>query len=1087
LTVNLNEIYRDPLLYQWYNPSFSYSENIIVINGKSILTYIPDEFQRVQINGKVETNKIPQNTNEFKVNYHLGIIEFHPTIQDGSNFTVTYYARGIIKHPAVRTYIQDKLNLINSDNVEDALQEIFSRINNIVASTGNSNTEIVDARYDGVNNITHPTLKSRLDKTDERVGVLNNLNTTQKNNLVSAINELNNNFQKQSQQSTTIGHGLNVINSSQNSPLDVKIEGRTLVNVSQNVLDPAKYYVLSDKKSKVKFSDGTTYSGVAKFAGRAEKPILIRMENFEGKVAGSTVENPHIIKTKNKSTLEVPTGFSYEPPTSGANSYASFSKLDSTLFGTGYSSLNGEMAQTLFSFNLIEAIERNVGKIPASDTAGKVAWLKNNIAKLTCNWWGYGQSPSGYKAYLKRWDGTQWISASEHTNPTITKISAIPNVSTSIQSDGMFHALAHADPSDGATASTINTDYVELEIELAQNAQLWNPRFPLYEVDATEYANILTTWDENEVMRRYPMVESVQHVQNPYILAEGENLLGNNISDFTTGLSFNGEYFSKTNNTGYDGYQEVAVIGGQVYTFSVVGYTDKSDNNEAKVSLEFRNRDNNVINETALRFRTDVTPTKKSTTVTAPTNATKVRVYTVAQSKTIYFKELMLCVGDNINKPFVPRNPSYLFAEVKLGALSDKKDILWKYGQDWKVLKWVEKDYVLDGKLSWLYTSDYLGSKRVRIPNFLSANQTVTNLQIFTKFNGIKLKTDSALVDSGFENAFIYGSTGELNIIIPDTDSGWSEHYKPSNQEVQAYFNGWKANGYTTGTAVTNELTGQLASSGTYTFANAGAYRNIVVEKSTDGSTWSPATEGIDFKIDISGTKAVLTNFSLSPLYFRISYNYGVSVNSWASLVDGSAPATNTLAYVSANMAPGFTPYKLSYVLATPKTEVVTDKVEGDLVINGQTQVEVGSGVIIREKIVPVTSSESGYYHINNESIGTIPQNRLKNRLLALIGIYRNGIKDNKWITRTNYCYGNQRFEIAKADYDPTAEYTVTYLLLDRQQFTTNILSVIATYDSSLKSVVDSIVAKQSDIMANQSALVRSVAELYKRIKALGG
>jgi hypothetical protein len=68
------------------------------------------------------------------------------------------------------------------------------------------------------------------------------------NKIEQGIYDAHQMLEEQSQQSTTIGHGLNIINASQNSPLDVKIEGRTLVNVSQNVLDSAKYYVLADKK-----------------------------------------------------------------------------------------------------------------------------------------------------------------------------------------------------------------------------------------------------------------------------------------------------------------------------------------------------------------------------------------------------------------------------------------------------------------------------------------------------------------------------------------------------------------------------------------------------------------------------------------------------------------------------------------------------------------------------------------------------------------------------------------------------------------------------------------------------------------------
>jgi hypothetical protein len=894
----------------------------------------------------------------------------------------------------------------------------------------------------------------------------------------TAISNIVSELTKQNQQSAVIGHGLNIINASQNSPLDVRIEGRTLVNVSQNVLDSAKYYVLADKKSKVKFADGTTYAGVAKFQGKAEKPILIRIANFENKVSGSTVENPHSFHrwSAPPGSLPNPTTINNEIP---SGSYSNVSKQDG-IITTDINTTNGSSVFHLIKWNLIEAIERNVGKIPASDTAGKVQWLKNNIAKLTCNWWGYGQSPSGYKASVKVWlaDTNGWSgNTSTHTNNTVTKLSMvlIPpngelNIVRTIDSNGYIHFIAYAEPSDGVTASTIYTDYVELEIELAQNAQLWNPRCPLYEVDATEYANILTTWDENEVMRRYPMVESVQHVQNPYVIAESENLLPP-FTEWTlhANARVKSPYELELNATGtwQDSKVRLNALKNTTYTLSL--------SHNGRISVDSYN-----VNG----VKTNIVPVVSDTTRTFTTLADTVQIEITFTNGTLgsgtyTFTNPMLTVGSQ-SKPFVPRNPSYLFAEVKLGALSDKKDILFKDGQDWKVLKWIEKDIVLDGKLAWAFGSSSTGVKRFNIS--MTNNWTINKFTI-SKYDGkiILLRTGA-----DWSVADIAELTDILRITVSNTDTGFGEHYKPSAQEIQAYFNGWKANGYTTGTAVTNELTGQLASNGTYTFANAGAYRNVVVEKSTDGSTWLPAVENTDFKIDISGTKAVLTNLSLSPLYFRISYNYGVTVNSWASLVDGSAPATNTLAYVSANMAPGFTPYKLSYVRSTPVTEIVTDKVEGDSVVNGATQVEVGSGVIIREKITPSINGQ--WYEFNFYGHPTIGNSNAKYKVDKFLGVYKNGVRISKYnVVKDAYSYGNQRISINTTDYDPTAEYTFTYLLLDRHLFTTNILAVTATYDSSLKSVVDSVVAKQSDLASNQQALIRSVAELYKRVKALGG
>ncbi|SFA55668.1 hypothetical protein SAMN05192569_10654 [Parageobacillus thermantarcticus] len=64
-----------------------------------------------------------------------------------------------------------RMTQIENDSIERD-NDLDARIDNIVANTGSSNTEIVDARYDSINNVTHPTLKDRLDDTSNKIGIL---------------------------------------------------------------------------------------------------------------------------------------------------------------------------------------------------------------------------------------------------------------------------------------------------------------------------------------------------------------------------------------------------------------------------------------------------------------------------------------------------------------------------------------------------------------------------------------------------------------------------------------------------------------------------------------------------------------------------------------------------------------------------------------------------------------------------------------------------------------------------------------------------------------------------------------------------
>lgn len=193
--------------------------------------------------------------------------------------------------------------------------------------------------------------------------------------------------------------------------------------------------------------------------------------NFVGKVAGSTVENPHIMKRQNGATsLQTPTGSWGE---NDSAMYGNVATLNGTLVTSTKAAVNGEMPQHLFSFDLVAIVERLLGFPIANDLASKVAWIKANLANVTCNWYGYGSSPLGNKAYLGIWrasNSSWWTTFLNHTNATVTKLaydrssSMSPPLSDMIDSNGIINYIAYADASNGTVASTINTDYVELVV-----------------------------------------------------------------------------------------------------------------------------------------------------------------------------------------------------------------------------------------------------------------------------------------------------------------------------------------------------------------------------------------------------------------------------------------------------------------------------------------------------------------------------------------------------------------------------------------------------------------------------------------------
>lgn len=153
------------------------------------------------------------------------------------------------------------------------------------------------------------------------------------------------------------------------------------------------------------------------------------------------------------------------------NDYPKVAGLDGVITSPS-NSANGNISQMIFSFDLIAHVERTYGTIPGATTADKVAWIKANISKITLNWHGYGSSPAGSKANLAAWakSTSQWVNTVSHTSALVSKLTiSIPvtGATSAFDTDGIAHFLAYAEPSNGTTASVINTDYVELQVELS--------------------------------------------------------------------------------------------------------------------------------------------------------------------------------------------------------------------------------------------------------------------------------------------------------------------------------------------------------------------------------------------------------------------------------------------------------------------------------------------------------------------------------------------------------------------------------------------------------------------------------------------
>ncbi|WP_350300588.1 BppU family phage baseplate upper protein [Peribacillus frigoritolerans] len=738
------------------------------------------------------------------------------------------------------------------------------------------------------------------------------------------------------------------------------------------------------------------------------RPAIVKVANFEGKVSGSTVESPHVSKYRFNSALQTPTQFVLElTNASGPTDYGRMTLLgDAPTVNIG-GGTSGDMAQQLFAFDIIAEVERKIGRIPASTTALKVSWLRANFKELRFAWYGFGTSPTGNKATLRMWgNGTYFVTSMTHTSAAPQKLSISTQLSIGIADDGYAYFTVHAEPSSGAIPSAIMTDYAELELEMKPTADFQDPIIPLYEVDDSEYKKILVEWDEAKVLERYPAVQGVQHIQNPYVIAEGDNIIppfyewtihsnARIISPYSLELVATSPY----NNS----YVKVNVIPGQTYTLSAT--------NSGRLTVRRDSMDNGAT-LVFIDFQT-IQPQSKSFVIPSDVKEIWIRYdnYVGSTLGTYNVSNPMLTLG-NVERPFVPRNPSYLFAQTKLGQIETNKDRLFKQDGAWKVQKLVEKDVFIDGSLNFNNTTsaqNQTGYKEVGVNYFLNSNVKDNNPSIMYNFLGQKMTQSGTMIENAY---YIWsGNGGSLYIRTSNVLTGFGQAYLPLRDEWKAYFNGWQA-------------------------------------KTVDGAGKPTA---------------------------------------WRSLGNGTDAPTQTLAYVSANMAPGFTPYKLSYLLVTPKVEDVSDKVEGDITVSGLTQIEVGSGVIVREKAIITTYQTNKF--INAEIIG-----KLNNRSNKIMAIYKNGVRDNKWFLDILQSYPNKEVvlgsryaRIDEKDFDATAEYTVTYQVQDKNLFTVTPYNVKATFAKNIRNALDDTVQRVEDNTTNISGLIQSMTEFYKRLKALGG
>lgn len=502
----------------------------------------------------------------------------------------------------------------------------------------------------------------------------------------------------------------------------------------------------------------------------------------------------------------------------------------------------------------------------------------------------------------------------------------------------------------------------------------------IYELSASDYASIGTTILGAEAIdRRWPYVDSVQHLQGVSVLMSGKNLYEGKITGTSGGSNYslpNPNTIDVTSGANLSSYvvsMRVKVSPNTVYTLSFTGEI-VTGADQPLIRVRKGSDSSGIVQQSGTGLRQVSFNTGIETEILLYVYGSQ----DTAAVQTKRYSDIQIEIGA-VATSFELYNPQYSHAPVKLVSNVDRT-IVDSYnsatGQVFR--RWVV-GFKLDGSLTWT-----------------GNNTNPTNYAIFTTLLGARLG-DHVLVDYDGRYYKVFdpnvslanapdfvsrlNAVQALAITIPNSISGWIASVMPNNNAMKAIMNGWRANG-----------------------------------------------------------------------------NNGTVYNSWVSILSGAAPPTNTEAYVAANKAPGWDAYAtLDYVRGTPITEDVTGDLGGPSVVKGGNAVELLEGVVVRERITPKQHGTTREWFINESGLSpSVDDTPLKYRTNNIVAIYRGANKDPLWalITNTSNQNGSMFGRIQEVDYDPAAEYSVDYIVLDKYAYTPNAVDATFVYQSTIGGAV---------------------------------
>ena len=297
----------------------------------------------------------------------------------------------------------------------------------------------------------------------------------------------------------------------------------------------------NDVFTKAKSSENVIYQLI----GKEEAEILITAD-FNGKVTGSVVENPNVIRFSTNSTFMAPLTGS-EP---SQVHYDQAMTKDGVTLNVG-NTKSDDMSQIQPNWNLVEIVDRTIPELfetlGLTDESEKIEFMKKSVSSLRNSVDGVGTGLRRNRLTLKLYDSSGLLEAEESVNVTsqiqelVRETTDRTTIQNRISDSGFVSGLIYTEASDGVAVSQVSLDYTKLQIKLKVSANLL--------IKLMIAANQVENWatqeeaetgeDNKKIMTPLRVMQSIKKfVENKFLSIAGNETIGG-LKNFRDGLMVN--------------------------------------------------------------------------------------------------------------------------------------------------------------------------------------------------------------------------------------------------------------------------------------------------------------------------------------------------------------------------------------------------------------------------------------------------------------------------------------------------------------------------------------------------------------------